>query len=97
MSHQCKCGETFSTLSAYRIHQRDECQFSADEIDMRDQDTEEVSQRLVDELLICDMCGEKNDEAESISQDITDAGLAFTLGFQCSHCGATNENTGIVK
>lgn len=95
MSRQCKCGETFETLTQFRIHQRDECRFS-EEHDIKGQSEDEISQQIIDELLVCESCGERSDEVREIEREITDAGLSIVARFSCD-CGWQNENTAILK
>ena len=89
------CGESFPTLTKKRLHQSDcpEADLVADGGDM---DPDELVEWAVEETLVCDVCGEKNEAAESISTDETDAGVAYELRFECTHCGARNENTAIL-
>lgn len=89
------CGESFETLSKKRLHQRD-CSAADADLDVSDIDADEIAERTVAELLVCDVCGQKNDGAASIDRDITPAGLAFTLTFTCETCGAHNENEAIL-
>lgn len=96
MSRTCSCGETFESLTAYRIHQRDDCPDRDADLDVLDEDLEEIAATATDELLLCDVCGHPNDGAETIATDETEAGLSIELSFCCDWCGATNENTAIL-
>lgn len=94
--HQCKsCAETFDTLAAKRLHERDEC----DQADWRaalGDDPAEVDaqvEQAVKKALVCDVCELHNDGAESIDREVTDGDVRVTINFRCEHCTATNENT----
>lgn len=89
------CGESFPTLTRKRLHQRDCTEADAD-LDVSDLDLDETVELAVEELLICDVCGQKNDGTESIETDETEAGLGVALEFACTHCGARNENEAIL-
>lgn len=89
------CGESFPTLSTKRLHQR-ECDEADLDLDVSDLDVDGIAERTVAELLVCDVCGTKNDGAESIDRDITAVGLAIELTFVCGTCGARNENEAIL-
>jgi DNA-directed RNA polymerase subunit RPC12/RpoP len=94
--YTCSCGASFDTLSEKRIHQRDECEDRVADLDVSDADAEDVADEAVDELLVCDVCGAKNDGAQDIGTDETAAGVSVVLSFSCSECGAANENTAIM-
>lgn len=96
MSHECSsCGEEFRTLTRKRKHQRD-CSEADARIDIGEKDADEVTETVTEELLICDVCGTKNDGAESIERDRTGGVLAFTIKFECSTCGAWNDNEAVL-
>lgn len=97
MSYACKCGESFDGLVQYRLHQRDDCTYSDGERDIEGQSVDETSEQIIEELLICDICEERNDGAREMQTDMTDAGLTFVIEFHCEHCGAENENTAILQ
>lgn len=96
MSHECSsCGEEFRTLTRKRQHQGD-CPEADAQIDVSDQDVDEMAELVTEELLICDVCGEKNDGAEAVGQDQSGGVLAITIQFQCSTCGAHNDNEAVL-
>jgi len=95
-NHTCtSCGESFPTLTKKRLHQR-ECPEADADLDVSEMDVDDVAERTVAELLVCDVCGARNDGAESIDRDITPAGLAIELTFVCETCGAQNDNEAIL-
>lgn len=97
MSHTCEsCEDEFPTLTRKRLHQRDDCPGADEEVDISNLDVDEQAELVVEKLLVCDICESQNDHAEAIDKDVTDAGLSVTLTFECSACGAHNENTGIL-
>lgn len=99
MSYECDaCGDAFRTLSKKRLHDCPEgAKYGGDEpvadIPVADLDLDAQVELAVEQVLICDVCGEKNDGAESIDQDTNERGVAIAVEFRCEHCGATNENT----
>ena len=90
------CGESFPTLTKKRLHQRD-CAAADADLDVSDHDLDDIAERTVADLLTCDVCGVRNDGAESIQHDETDAGLGIEVGFECTHCGARNDNEAILS
>jgi len=90
------CDESFETLTKKRLHQS-ECPEADADLDVSDHDVDGVAERVVEELLVCDVCGTKNDGAESVETDRTDAGLGVELDFECASCGARNENEAILS
>jgi len=96
VNYECEsCGETFRTLSRKRLHQR-ECSEAAAEVDVDGMDVDEMAELAIEELLVCDVCGEQNEGARDVDQDVTDAGVGVTLRFECSACGAWNKNTAVL-
>lgn len=96
MSYECSsCGEEFRTLTRKRQHQRD-CSEADARIDVGEMDVDEMAARVTEELLICDVCEAKNDGAESVERDLTGGVLAFTMKFECSACGAWNDNEAVL-
>lgn len=92
----CGCGASFETLSELRLHQRDDCNLRVVDRDVDDDDIDDIVDETVDELLVCGVCGASNDGAQNISTDETDAGVSVGLSFECSSCGASNENRAIM-
>jgi 3-deoxy-D-arabino-heptulosonate 7-phosphate (DAHP) synthase len=86
----------FETLTTKRLHQR-ECAAADGDIDVSDRGLDDIAERTVAELLTCDVCGVRNDGAESIQHDETEAGLGVQVGFECSYCGARNDNEAILS
>ena len=91
------CGTEFPTLTKKRLHQRDDCPETELEMDISDLDGDGIADLTIEELGICDVCGESNNEFDDYEVDETDAGLAFTLIFECSHCTAHNHNEAILS
>jgi len=89
------CGESFETLTRKRLHQR-ECAEADADVDVSDRDLDEIAERTVAELLTCDVCGARNDGAKSIQHDETEAGLGIAVAFECTYCGAHNDNEAIL-
>ena len=95
-NHTCSsCGESFETLSTKRLHQS-ECDEADDAVDVSDLDEDAIAERAVAELLTCDVCGARNDGAESIKTDETEAGIGIEVAFECTYCGAQNDNEAIL-
>lgn len=90
------CSESFATLTRKRLHQRD-CEATDLDLDVSDLELDELVERTVAELLVCDVCGTYNDGAESIGTDDTAAGLGVVVGFECARCGARNGNEAILS
>ena len=68
---------------------------AAAEVDASEMDVDELAERATEELLICDVCGESNDGVEQIGRDTSGGVLTVATSFECSECGATNENTAV--
>lgn len=104
MSYTCDaCGEEFGTLSRKRLH---ECPAEAEygttddpELDVpaADMDTDDMAELAVQQMLVCDVCGEKNDGVDELDHSVTSQGVSFAVEFDCRHCGATNENTAVLE
>ena len=90
------CGESFPTLTTKRLHQRD-CTAAEADIDVADRGLDDIAERTVADLLTCDVCGARNDGVESIQHDETEAGLGIEVGFECTSCGARNDNEAILS
>lgn len=95
--HTCRsCGESFETLTKKRLHQS-ECPEADLALDVSDEDVDGIAERVVEELLVCDVCGMKNDGADGLDRDLTAGGIAVTLTFTCDICGSHNENEAILS
>jgi len=90
------CGESFETFTRKRLHQRESAGAETD-LDVSDCGLDDIAERTVAELLTCDVCGVRNDGAESIQHDETEAGLGIEVGFECTYCGARNDNEAILS
>lgn len=97
MTHDCKCGQSFDTLTRYRIHQADECRHSV-EIDVTDDELEEITEEVARELLICEFCETKKRYFDDLDiEDREEVGLVAVVNFHCEECGASCENTAILS
>lgn len=97
MSYECSsCSATFETLTRKRLHQRDDCPGTDAVVDVADLEAEAMASTVVEELLVCDVCGADNTGANAIDSDVTDAGFTVTLRFDCERCGAHNTNEGVL-
>lgn len=103
MSYECDaCDEQFDTLSAKRLHDcPQDAQYGGDapdaEIPVADMSTDEMAELAVEQALICDVCAESNDGADDIDRSMNAEGIAITVIFDCSECGAHNENTATLQ
>lgn len=92
--HVCRqCDETFETLSAKRLHQRDDCPGKYDEIDP---DSDDAALQAATELLTCEQCEREHDGSVQRSEDVTEAGYSLEITFRCQFCGFNNVNTVIL-
>ena len=97
--YECEgCGESFDTLSSKRLH---ECpsgvMYGGGEIDaeypVADMDLDDMTELAVEQVLICDVCGEKNSGANDVTSDYNQNGVSLAVHFECSYCGAWNDNS----
>jgi hypothetical protein len=93
VTHQCQCGEEFETLTAKRIHQRDDCAGQYEHIEAGDRDSDDVAREATEALLTCQRCERVHDGKWLRSEDVTTAGLTLEIRFTCEHCGFQNVNT----
>lgn len=103
MSYRCDaCGESFDTLSRKRLH---ECPSGApyggdepaEELDVSGDDSGALAERAVEKVLVCEVCGERNDGADDFEHTVNENGIALAVTFTCETCGAVNENTATMK
>lgn len=96
MGRTCGCGQTFDTLTSYRLHQRDDCPLS-EEIDLDRYDgIEDAVADVVDELYTCTECERRVEGVESYVIRETEVGIVVEVEFNCP-CGYYNDNTGILE
>lgn len=97
--YECEgCDETFDTLSSKRLH---ECpsgvRYGGGEIDaevpVADMNVDDMASLAVEQVLMCDVCGEQNSGANEIDSDYNDQGVSIAAHFECEHCGAWNDNS----
>ena len=103
MSYDCRgCGESFETLSRKRLH---DCSAGVkyggekpdEEADVSGMPVDEMTERAVDGVLQCDVCGEKNQGVDDLDRQITSEGVSLAVYFDCEYCGAYNENSATLE
>jgi len=91
--HTCDgCGESFRTLTALRLHEKDDCP-ERETYDELNPDADDVGLQAAQGLLQCQECGRENPTTpfeETPSYDGDDYHLI--VEFTCAHCGFDNEN-----
>lgn len=104
MSHTCDaCGEEFRTLTRKRLH---DCPEGAkygttdapdEDIPVADMDHDDLIDLATERLLICDVCGGSSDTVADVDTDRDADRVSVAVEFNCSECGATNENTAVIE
>lgn len=104
MTRECDaCDETFQTLTRKRLH---DCPADAEygttdapdaDIPVADMDLDDMVSLAVEQVLICDVCGESVEGAETIDTAHSNRGVSIAVTFDCPACGAANENTAVVE
>lgn len=105
MTYSCVgCAEEFETLTRKRLHECSEGAAYGDDpdaidadLDVSDDTPDDMAERVTGELLTCDVCGAKSDGCESVERTMNDRGLALAVHFDCTTCGATNENSAVLE
>jgi hypothetical protein len=91
-NYECdECGEEFETLSAKRIHEKDDCpgreQYA--EIDPSSNDAERDAAMGA---LECRDCGRQNNTDYDQTPSFADGDFHLIVEFECQFCGFENEN-----
>lgn len=91
--HVCEpCGESFATLTALRLHEKDDCDGRAvyDDLDPEDDAT---PARGAEGLLTCRRCDRVNPNTDfEETTDFAGSDFHMIVEFECGFCGFENEN-----
>lgn len=90
-----ECDETFDTLTAKRLHDCPGGSTGDEEFSLDGMDDDERAEKITQELLRCERCGEQN-PAEAVEEADKQAGpdqFGVTFEFACVECGFVNSNT----
>ena len=93
MSRTCgDCGESFGTLTALRVHERDDC-VARTNYGRIDPEAGDAGEQAGTELLRCRDCGKVNPDANyDQTTSWADGDAHYIVEFQCRFCGFDNEN-----
>lgn len=95
------CGESFETLTALRLHEKDDCP-ERETYSQIDPDSSGAGMQAAEGLVECRNCGRENSQRDHpYTTSFADGDLHYIIEFECRFCGFENENrvvmTGVDK
>jgi uncharacterized paraquat-inducible protein A len=86
------CGESFGTLTALRMHEKDDCP-EREVYDEIGPDTSHAGQQTAEGLLTCRNCDHENPNADyDFETSFAVGDFHYIVEFACRFCGFENEN-----